>query len=82
MGIPAASSLLACSVDADCLSLRCCTSLDLVVTRLTATAWVSLDPCAFSLSVGLGSWTGTVTLLESLWGVERRLDIGGAVYIT
>ena len=53
-----ASSHLSCSRAREgCTEVRCCVQLDIIITRIHVDAWMKLDPCQLSFSIGIGSWS-------------------------
>ena len=53
-----ASSHMSCSRAGEgCTEVRCCVELDIIITRIHVDAWMKLDPCQLSFSIGIGSWS-------------------------
>ncbi|XP_022102001.1 uncharacterized protein LOC110985344 [Acanthaster planci] len=64
VGVTQLPDFLSCTVADSCLGIRCCLEIDLKITTRSVTAWVTLDPCNFTLSVGFEKWERSVTLFH------------------
>ncbi|XP_038050876.1 uncharacterized protein LOC119724026 [Patiria miniata] len=67
-----------CHIGSSCTSLHCCLNLDLKVTQISSKAWFIIDPCDYTLSVGLERWFFNVSLFSYEWGKEESFMIGNA----
>ncbi|XP_022103294.1 uncharacterized protein LOC110986022 [Acanthaster planci] len=79
VSLPSVSNGLTCELSRECLGIRCCVELDLQVTTLSVNAWLILDPCEFTLSVGFGTWSLIFTIFDYHWGTQEQLKIGKAL---
>ncbi|XP_022105071.1 uncharacterized protein LOC110987006 [Acanthaster planci] len=55
---------LTCTVTDSCLGIQCCLEMDLKITTRSINAWLILDPCNFTVSVGFEKWERSVTLFH------------------
>ncbi|XP_038062441.1 uncharacterized protein LOC119732930 [Patiria miniata] len=79
VSLPPLPSGVTCEFSDRCLGIRCCTELDLEITVLSVNMWLVLDPCEFTLSMGLGKWSLTFTIFDYHWGTQEELKIGKAL---
>ena len=42
---------------------------------------MTVDPCNFDLSIGLGKWEFSKTLVTHDWGAEQVVDIGSEITV-
>ncbi|XP_072048756.1 uncharacterized protein [Amphiura filiformis] len=77
--VPLTPNSLSCYPASTCLGVTCCVDLDLVITKLQTKAWIILDPCQFTLSIGLGMWELNITLVEYAFGQEKTEMIGDVI---
>ena len=71
--------LLSCHFNSHCTSLQCCLNLDLKVAQLSSKAWFELDPCDYTVSIGLDSWYFNASLFSYQWGKLEEFSIGQAI---
>ncbi len=53
--IPISTDLVGCHLVKHCSDIHCCVAIDIKVKQLFVDAWLTIDPCNFTLSVGLGN---------------------------
>ncbi|XP_038050728.1 uncharacterized protein LOC119723897 [Patiria miniata] len=70
---------LSCRIGSRCTSLHCCLNLDLKVTQISSKAWFIIDPCGYTLSVGLELWFFNISLFSYEWGAMESFMIGDAL---
>lgn len=51
-----------------CTGIEACLALDLKVVKRSFKAWIVIDPCKFTFSLGFEKWVMKKTLSLSLWG--------------
>ena len=58
-----------CSLMGDaCTGIKCCLDLDLVITNASVTAWVFVDPCDYTFSIGFENWLFNGSVFNYEWG--------------
>ncbi len=69
------SDVMKCRPTQDCTGVRCCTLIDIVITHFYVDAFLAVDPCSTTISVGLGSWNHTETLVSDIWSLNTSILI-------
>ncbi len=64
-----------CSSVASCTGIKCCVPVDIKVDILYVNVWLAIDPCNYTLSVGIGRWTLSATLTQTDFGTRRKVDL-------
>ncbi len=64
-----------CLTNENCTGIQCCLPVDITVDVLYLNVWLAVDPCTYELSIGLGRWTYTKTLIRTDWGMENTVEI-------
>ncbi len=70
--------LTSCSPTASCTGIQCCVPVDIEVDILYINVWLTIDPCNYTLSVGIGRWNVSATLTRTDFGTRRKVDISRA----
>uniref|UniRef100_A0A1I8J4H2 Vitellogenin domain-containing protein n=1 Tax=Macrostomum lignano TaxID=282301 RepID=A0A1I8J4H2_9PLAT len=81
--LPQLPSNLQCRVADNCMGLECCldfafktSKLDLSFLNYHAKAWILLDTCEYTSSIGIGALHFNTSLLEAHWGQKKSQWIG------
>ena len=81
ISLPFLENIIQCSIDDRCLGIQCCIHLDFVITTLTLSAKVQVDPCDFQLYVAFENWERNFTLFSYTWGQTEFESLGDAVML-
>ncbi|XP_072033124.1 uncharacterized protein [Amphiura filiformis] len=73
--------ILSCRTTQYCTGIQCCVPIDIKVDVLFLNVWLSIDPCNYELSIGLGRWSYTKAITRIDWGIERIVNVGDALQI-
>ncbi|XP_033637389.1 uncharacterized protein LOC117298318 isoform X2 [Asterias rubens] len=71
-----------CQYADTCLGVECCLSADIGSTTQTLRAWLTVDPCELTASVGFENWSFNITLLSYKWGKQIRESLSDVVSIS
>ncbi|XP_066265951.1 uncharacterized protein [Branchiostoma lanceolatum] len=75
--LPSLPGDTSCTVSEECYRMDCCMTLDLCsIWEVRPNFHVNFDPCTYSLSVGMGTWTSEFNLYQYTWGQTKTLTIG------
>ncbi|XP_033637723.1 uncharacterized protein LOC117298529 [Asterias rubens] len=80
--LPALPSGGVCQYSDTCLGVECCLSADIGSTTQTLRAWLTVDPCELTASVGFENWSFNITLLSYKWGKQIRESLSDVVSIS
>lgn len=56
-----------CSISSSCTAVDCCTNIDEFTGGMAVRTYVDLDPCAFTLTVGIEEINFTKSLIDYNW---------------
>ncbi|XP_072033446.1 LOW QUALITY PROTEIN: uncharacterized protein [Amphiura filiformis] len=65
-----------------CLGVECCLNMDFRIAHITSQVWWLVDPCKYSLSIGIGTWFRNISLFSHTWGTEEISSIGNAITVS
>ncbi|CAH1250560.1 FAT1 [Branchiostoma lanceolatum] len=75
--LPSLPGDTSCTVSEECYRMDCCMTLDICsIWEVRPNFHVNFDPCTYSLSVGMGTWTSDFNLYQYTWGQTKTLTIG------
>ncbi|KAI8485717.1 hypothetical protein Bbelb_365510, partial [Branchiostoma belcheri] len=72
---------MACTVEDNCMGVKCCLDLDFKLIKLTVQSYVHLDLCNYKLLMGIGNVDIAQTLFTYEWGTPKLFTIGNAIKI-
>ncbi|KAL5013968.1 hypothetical protein ScPMuIL_008238, partial [Solemya velum] len=68
-----------CSISSSCTAVDCCTNIDEFTGGMAVRTYVDLDPCAFTLTVGIEEINFTKSLIDYNWDTTENFSLGGLV---
>ena len=77
--LPSEGGSLVCSVNQNCLDINCCVNMNIKVTELKLKAWLTVDPCNFTFSVGFEKLVYNLTLFNYKWGRPENIAISDSL---
>ncbi|XP_019616817.1 PREDICTED: uncharacterized protein LOC109464305 [Branchiostoma belcheri] len=78
---PQLPDTMACTVEDNCMGVKCCLDLDFKLIKLTVQSYVHLDLCNYKLLMGIGNVDIAQTLFTYEWGTPKLFTIGNAIKI-
>jgi hypothetical protein len=77
--LPALDESVSCHIPEHCTGVECCVDVDLVGRSFHA--YVVIDPCQYTLSIGIENLAVNLTLLDYEWGTIEHFNLRGVVRI-
>ncbi len=70
---------ISCVIEDTCLGFQCCVDIDLMITTVSQSVYLNIDPCNFMISLGFGAWYVDASLLTYQLNTERTYTLGNAI---
>jgi hypothetical protein len=77
--LPALDDSVSCHLPKQCTGVECCVDVDLVGRSFHA--YVQIDPCQYTLGIGIENLVVNLTLLDYEWGKVEQFNMGRVVRI-
>jgi len=72
---PDLPATMGCHIGSSCTAIDCCTHVDTLQRDIHT--FLSLEPCHFTLAVGIEKLHSTLTLFDYKWGEENVISLFG-----
>ena len=79
--LPSLLDPISCVIEDKCLGFQCCVNIDLIITTISQSVYINIDPCNFTIYLGFGAWYVNDSLLTYQLNSERKYNLGNAVEV-